>query len=731
MDRKKILILFLLIVGVVAYRYYDLGQYLSLEALQNNLEKLRSGIEALGFIAILLYFAAYVICVSFFLPVALWFTLLAGALFPLWQGILLVSFASSCGAVINAFLARYLLRSGLETRYRKQLDTINRNLERSGSSYLFSLRLLPIFPFFVLNLVFGLTRMSLGRFYWISQLGMLPGTLVYVNAGSSLQEIHSLGDIASPRVLGSFILLGVFPYIIKLLQRLYRKVQMDRRWPRPRRGTSKTSGRYDANVVVIGAGAGGLVSAYIAGMLKAKVILIEKSKMGGDCLNYGCVPSKSLLTAGKYAWAGTVAKAMGIHYAKPQIDFAAVMKNVRSKIDSIAPKDSVERYQSLGVEVLEGEGRMLSPYQVEVRLNNGERTTVSCRSIVLATGAQPNVPNIPGLRDLKPLTSETVWDLNEPPKRLLVMGGGPIGCELALAFSRLGIHVIQVERGNQVLSREEPEAAQIAHQALADSGVELLFGWEATRFERGEDGQICAVLHQKQADSGQEAEKKVYCDQVLCALGRVAPKDNCGLAELGIERDERGAIVVDQHLQTSLPNIYAVGDAALRQQFTHAAGHSAYYAVVNALFGHWKKSAMSLEALPSVCYLEPEIARVGLTEKEARKLHGEDVEICHYEMDDNDRAIAEGHTEGFVRLVLDGKGKVLGVTIVAPHAGEMLGEWTMVLGRKIKKEAIFGTIYSYPTYSEASKAAIAQYKKAHMPHKALKFLEKYFRRQRK
>ncbi len=724
MNARKIILLLLLLLAIAAYWHYDLGQYLNLEVIQDNLDRLRAYINGLGIAGALLFFAVYAACVSFFLPMAVWLTLLAGALFPLWQGLLLVSFASSSGAVINAFLARYLLRSGLELRYRRQLDTINRNLEKNGSSYLFSMRLLPIFPFFVLNLVFGLTRMNLGRFYWVSQLGMLPGTLVYVNAGSSLQDIHNLGDITSPRVLGSFVLLALFPYLVRLLSRAWRAVRYAWCWPRPQKVAGQ---RYDANILVIGAGAGGLVSAYIASMLKAKVVLVEKSRMGGDCLNYGCVPSKSLLTAAKYAWAGEAAKGLGVYYAAPEINFAAVMETVQRKIASIAPKDSVERYQSLGIEVVPGEACLRSPYEVEVRTADGAKRLIRSRSIVLATGALPNVPDIPGLRALGPLTSETVWELRQAPRRLLVLGGGPIGCELALAFSRLGINVVQVERSERILLREEPEASLIAQQVLRESGVELLLNCQAQRFERSEAGEICATLKQSGGAQGAGGELEIRCDQVLCALGRVARPGCCDLDVLGIEHDERGAIATDRYLQTSLPNIYAVGDATLRHQFTHAAAHSAYYATVNALFGAWKKSAMSLEALPSVCYLEPEIARVGLTELGARERYGAEIEVCHYPLDDNDRAIAEGRTRGFVRLILDAKGRVLGVSIVAPHAGEMLGEWTMVMGRKIKKEAIFGSIYSYPTYSEASKAVIARYKKTHMPDKALALLEKYFR----
>lgn len=698
------------VAAVLAYRHYELGRWLTLDQLKASRDALVGAYQARPLTILAAYFALYVTATALSFPGAAVLTLAAGAMFGLGLGLLVVSFASSLGALLAFLVARYLLRDAVQARFAKALAPINEGMQRDGVFYLLTLRLVPVFPFFLVNLLTALTPIAAGRFYLVSQLGMLPGTLVFVNAGTQLAAIQSPGDVLSPALWGSFVLLGVFPLLAKAVVGWVQRHQLYARWPRP--------ARFDRNLVVIGAGAGGLVSAYIAAAVKAKVTLVESHQMGGDCLNFGCVPSKALIRSAKLAHQLKHAAALGVHNARGEVDFAAVMARVQEVIRTIAPHDSVERYTGLGVEVLQGHARITSPWQVEVTMADGQTQVLTTRSIVIAAGAQPFVPPIPGLAEVGYLTSDSLWTLKALPKRLVVLGGGPIGCELAQAFARLGALVTQVEMAPQVMGREDAEVSALVAQALRDDGVTLLTGHQALRCEQADGRKQLIVEH-----GGQELA--IEFDQLLCAVGRSPRVAGYGLEELGIPLTPRKTIQTNAYLETLYPNIYAVGDVAGPFQFTHVAAHQAWYAAVNALFGRFKRFKADYSVIPWATFTDPEVARVGLSEAEAQA-QGIAVEVTRYGIDDLDRAIADGSAHGFVKvLTVPGKDKILGVTIVGEHAADLLAEYVLAMKHGLGLNKILGTIHTYPTLAEANKYAAGEWKRAHAPQKLLAWVGRY------
>ena len=647
------------------------------------------------------FFAGYVAVTALSIPGAAAMTLVAGALFGLGTGTLLVSFASSIGATLAFLVARFLLRDVVQRRFGRRLAAVNRGVERDGAYYLFALRLVPVFPFFVINLAMALTPIRTGTFYLVSQLGMLPGTLVYVNAGTQLGQVSAAGDILSPSLIGAFVLLGLFPLLARKALRLFEQRKALRGHKRPR--------RFDRNLIVIGAGSAGLVAAYIAAAVKARVTLIERDRMGGDCLNTGCVPSKALLRTAKFLSHVRRHRDFGVRTADAEFDFADVMDRVRGAIDAIAPHDSVERYESLGVECRTGHARVIDPWTVEV---NGERLTA--RAIVLATGAEPLVPPIPGLADIDYLTSDNLWDLRELPQRLVVLGGGPIGCEMAQAFARLGSRVVQVEMADRLMAAEDPDIAALVRERLAAEGVDVRTGHEAVRVDAGRRVLIC--------DHGGETVE-IGFDRLLVAVGRAARLEGFGLEELGI--DTGRAIGVDEFLQTSIPTIYACGDAIAPYQFTHTAAHEAWFAAVNGLFGGLKRFRVDYSVIPWATFTDPEVATVGLNETRARA-EGIDYEVTRYDIADLDRAIAEDEARGVVKvLTVPGKDRVLGATVVGAHAGETIAEFVLAMKHGLGLNKLLGTIHVYPTHAEAAKFAAGEWKRQHAPAWALRLLERF------
>jgi pyruvate/2-oxoglutarate dehydrogenase complex dihydrolipoamide dehydrogenase (E3) component/uncharacterized membrane protein YdjX (TVP38/TMEM64 family) len=714
MRLRQIVLLLLLALAIGAFVALDFGRYLSFEQLKASQARFAQLHAEQPFTVAVVYFLIYVLATALSIPGAVIITLAGGAIFGLWQGLLIVSFASTVGATLAFLASRFLLRDWVEARFGQRLADINAGVNREGGFYLFTLRLIPVVPFFLINLLMGLTRMKVWTYYWVSQIGMLAGTAVYVNAGTQLAQLDSVRGILSPALLGSFVLLGIFPLIARRIVAAVQKRQVYARWADQRPKT------FDRNLIVIGGGAGGLVSAYIAAAVKAKVTLIEAHKMGGDCLNYGCVPSKALIKSAKLAHQMRHASNYGLSDAAPSFSFKAVMQRVHDVIKAIEPHDSIERYTGLGVEVLQGYGKLVNPWTVEVALNDGTTQRLTARSIVIAAGARPFVPPLPGLDDVGYVTSDTLWEefaqLDEVPKRLVVLGGGPIGCELAQSFARLGSHVTQVEMGTRIMVREDVEVSELAKSSLEADGVQVLTGHNALRCELVNGEKTLVVEH-----AG--AEKRIVFDQLLCAVGRVARLQGYGLEELGIPTHR--TVETNEYLQTIYPNIYAAGDVAGPFQFTHTAAHQAWYAAVNALFGEWKLFKADYSVIPWATFIDPEVARVGLNEQEAKEKNIP-YEVTKYGIDDLDRAIADSEAHGFVKvLTVPGKDKILGVTIVGAHAADLLAEYVLAMKHGLGLNKILGTIHTYPTMAEANKYAAGEWKRAHAPQRLLAWVKKY------
>jgi len=706
-----------------AFFWLDLGRYLSLDYLKSSQTSLAQFYADAPAAVRAIYFATYVAVAAFSLPGAAILTLAGGAILGLGWGLLLASFAASIGATLAFLMARYALRDSVQARFGARLSEINRGIARDGAFYLLGLRLVPLIPFFVINLAMGLTTMRVWTYYWVSQLGMLAGTFVYVNAGTQLAHIQSLKDVVSPGLLGSFLLLGIFPLLAHKAMDAVQHRKVYARWKAVRPKT------FDRNLVVIGAGAGGLVSAYIAAAVKAKVTLVEAHKMGGDCLNYGCVPSKALIKSAKLAHQMRHGAQYGLRDTEPAFSFKAVMQRIHAVVAAIEPHDSVERYTGLGVEVLQGYAKITNPWTVEIALNGGGTQVLTTRSIVIAAGAQPLVPPLPGLEDAGYVTSDTLWarfaQLDAVPQRLVVLGGGPIGCELAQGFARLGSAVTQVEMAPRIMVREDEEVAALAAAALSADGVQVLTGHKALRCEQTQaaDGSTVKTLVVKH----QGAEKRIVFDQLLCAVGRSARLSGYGLEELGIPTHK--TVQTNEYLQTIYPNIYAAGDVAGPFQFTHTAAHQAWYATVNALFGDFKKFKADCSVIPWATFIDPEVARVGINEQEAKE-RNIDYEVTKFDIDDLDRQICDegagSKMHGFVKvLTVPGKDTILGVTIVGTHAGDLLAEYVLAMKHDLGLNKILGTIHTYPTLAEANKYAAGEWKRAHQPLALLEWVRKF------
>jgi pyruvate/2-oxoglutarate dehydrogenase complex dihydrolipoamide dehydrogenase (E3) component/uncharacterized membrane protein YdjX (TVP38/TMEM64 family) len=710
LNTKKLLLLLALLGLVAGFFALDLGRFFSLGYIQGAQADIAGLYATQPWLVAGAYFAVYVAVAALSLPGAAIMTLLAGALFGLWVGTLIVSFASSLGALLAMLSARYVLRDSVKARFGARLADIDKGIAREGALYLFTLRLVPVFPFFVVNLLMGLTAMRAASFYWVSQLGMLAGTLVFVNAGTQLAQISSLQGILSPGLIASFVLLGLFPLIAKKIVDVVKARRVYAAW------AHKKPRSYDRNMVVIGAGAAGLVTAYIAAAVKAKVTLVENHKMGGDCLNYGCVPSKALIKTATLARQMRHSADYGIAEANFKLDFAQVMERIAKVVQDIAPHDSVERYTSLGVDVQTGTAKILDPWHVQITHDDGRVQVLSTRAIVIATGARPFVPPLPGIEESGYLTSDTLWGLRELPPRLVVLGGGPIGCELAQSFARLGSQVTQVEMAPRVMGREDEDVSAFALQALQADGVRVLTGHKALRCERQGDEKFIVVEHQGQ-------EQRLAYDVLLCAVGRVARLSGFGLEELGIPAQR--TVATDEYLQTIFPNILAAGDVAGPYQFTHVAAHQAWYAAVNGLFGGFKRFKADYRVIPWATFIDPEVARVGLNEQEARE-QGVAFEVTRYGIDDLDRAIADSAAHGWVKvLTVPGKDTILGVTIVGAHAGDLLAEYVLAMKHGLGLNKILGTIHTYPTMAEANKYAAGEWKRAHQPLALLRWVEKF------
>ncbi|HIK73810.1 MAG TPA: pyridine nucleotide-disulfide oxidoreductase [Alcanivorax sp.] len=718
MNVKKLGLLIVIAALVASYFVFDLGQYLSLDYLKAQRGAFQSLAAERPVWVLGGFFLLYVAVTALSLPGAAIMTLAAGALFGFWVALVLVSFASSVGATLAFLASRFLFKDTVQSRFGERLKKINAGVEKDGAFYLFTLRLIPAFPFFVINLVMGLTPLKTWTFYWVSQVGMLAGTAVYVNAGTQLGELDSLSGLLSVDLIGAFVLLGLFPWLAKAVMAFLQARKVYRGYQKPK--------HFDRNLVVIGAGSAGLVSAYIGATVKASVTLIEKGEMGGDCLNTGCVPSKALIKSARLAHLEQKPHRYGFTSITPRFDFADIMARIHKVIGKIEPHDSVERYTELGVDCVQGSARITSPWEVTVDTAEGERT-LTTRNIIIASGARPFVPPIPGIDEIDILTSENLWTLTEQPRRLIVLGGGPIGCELAQSFARLGSEVTQVEMLPRLMPREDEDAAALVTASLRDSGVTVLTGHKAARFAVEDGEKVLYVETDGGADGG---EKRLPFDAVLVAVGRRANTDGLGLEAMNIATEKNGTVAVDGFLRTRFPNIFACGDVAGPYQFTHVAAHQAWYAAVNALFGRFKKFQVDYRVIPWATFTDPEVARVGLSEDEARE-QGIEVEVTRYGIDDLDRAIADSTDHGFVKVLTPpGKDTILGVTIVGESASDLISEYVLAMKHGLGLNKILGTIHIYPTMAEANKFAAGEWKKAHKPEGVLRWVERFHAWQR-
>ena len=720
MNPRKLIVAVLLLACIAAFFVFDLGRFFSLAYLKESQESFAALYAQRPVLVAASFFAVYVVVTALSLPGAAIMTLAAGAGFGLIFGTLLVSLASTIGATLAMLAARYLARDAIQKRFGQRLAEVNKGIEKEGAFYLFTLRLIPVVPFFALNLLMGLSRMKTWTYFWVSQLGMLAGTVAFVNAGMQIAKIDSLSSILSPGLIGSFVLLGLLPLVVKRVLDFFKSRKVYARWQ------SVRPAKFDRNLVVIGAGAGGLVTAYIAAVVKAKVTLVEAHKMGGDCLNYGCVPSKALIRSATLAHQMRHGATYGLSNREPSFSFKAVMQRIQTIVRAIEPHDSVERYTALGVDVVQGHARIVNPWTVEIALNGGGTQTITTRSIVIAAGARPFVPPLPGLDDTGFVTSDTLWEqfekLGKVPQRLVVLGGGPIGCELAQAFARLGAQVALVEMAPRLLMREDEEVSSLIEAALVADGVRVLTGHKALRCQKDADGKaLWAVQVSDVANNAQEI--RIDFDELICAVGRVARLTGYGLEDLGIPTQR--TVDTNDYLQTIYPNIFAAGDVAGPYQLTHVAAHQAWYAAVNALFGDFKRFKADYSVIPWTTFTSPEVARVGLNEQEAKEKNIA-FEVTRYGIDDLDRAIADSAAHGFVKvLTVPGKDTILGVTIVGEHAGDLLAEYVLAMRHKLGLNKILSTIHTYPTMTEANKYAAGEWKRAHQPVKLLAWVAKY------
>ena len=703
----KFLLVFAILTAMFFYFYLDVGNHLNFQALKTNQARLQGQFYSEPMLTACVFGLLYVLVTALSIPGAAVLTLAAGAIFGVAYGTLIVSFASTLGATLAFLASRFLFKDFFEQKFSERFATINQGIQKDGAVYLFTLRLIPAVPFFLVNILMGLTKIPTLTFFIVSQMGMFAGTVVYVNAGTQLSQLESPQDIVSLKIILSFLALGLFPLFANSLLAFFKARKHLSKFKKPK--------NFEYNMVVIGAGSAGLVSAYIASAVKAKVALIEKHKMGGDCLNTGCVPSKALIRSAKIFSYFKRADEFGIAVGtKPEVQFSKVMARVQAIIKNIDPHDSVERYTKLGVDCLSGDAKVISPY--EVCVNNKVITT---KNIVIATGARPLVPKLKGLESVAYLTSDNVWSLQELPKKLVVLGGGPIGCEIAQAFARFGSQVTIIEMSDRLLAKEDVDVSEVIHERFTREGVHIHKSHKAVEIVKRNGKNILICEH-----NGLNIE--IEFDQILLALGRKANVSGFGLEELNVEIAKNGTVAANEFLQTTnYPNIYTCGDVTGPYQFTHTASHQAWYVAVNALFSPFKKYKVDYRVIPWCTFTDPEVARVGLNEAEAteKKIP---FAVTKYNIDDLDRAITDGEAHGFVKvLTKPNSDRILGVTIVGSHAGDIIAEYVAAMKHGFGLNKILGTIHIYPTFSEANKFAAGAWKRNNTPQYAFRWLKRF------
>lgn len=714
---KKLIPIFAIAALLIGFFALGFDKIVTFENIKASLDNIISYKSENPIVFTLAFLIIYIASAALSLPIVVPLSLIAGAVFGLVEGVILVSFGSSIGASLAFLISRFIFRDTIEARFGDRLKPINDGIEKDGAFYLFSLRLIPIFPFYIINLLMGLTKIRLWTFYWVSQIGMLIGTVVYVNAGTQIATLNSPSGILSPALIASLALLGILPWLAKMIVEKIKSARIYKGFIKPK--------TFDRDIIIIGAGAAGLVSAYIGAAVRAKITIIEANKMGGDCLNYGCVPSKALIKSAKIANSVQISEKYGINSDIKSIDFRAIMARIKDVIKQIEPHDSIERYTQLGAEVIEGYARIIDPWRIEIVLNNGTKQLLTCRNIIIATGAKPIIPKIDGIDAVNPLTSDTLWEefskRDKIPQKIVILGAGPIGCELSQAFARLGARVSLIEMAENILTSEDNDVSDLVKLSLEKSGIEVYTSTKAIRIET--NGKEKSIIVQSQS-----GENKIQFDEIICAIGRAGRIEGYGLEDLGIEAGK--SIATNEFLQTKYPNIYAAGDVAGPIQLTHVAAHQAWYASVNALFGNLKKFKVDYKIIPRAIFIDPEVARVGINEKEAiaQKIA---FETTYYGIDDLDRAIADGANIGFVKILTPPKkDKILGVSIVGEQAGELIQEYVLAMKWGLGLNKILGTIHSYPTMSEANKYAAGAWKRKNVSEWQLTLLEKFHAFQR-
>ncbi|ATH06789.1 pyridine nucleotide-disulfide oxidoreductase [Halobacteriovorax marinus] len=697
---KITLLLFIIALFAITYKF-NLTQYLSIDFLKENREALLEYYRLNPSKTIISYFLIYTLSTALSIPGAVILTLGGGAIFGTFKGTLIVSFASTIGATLSFLAARFLLRDFVQNKFHTTLDKINRGIEKDGHLYLLSLRLIPAFPFFLINLLMGLTKIKMLTYFFISQIGMLLGTLIYVNAGSQLSTINSANEVFQAKTILSFSLLAIFPFLAKKLMNVIRKKKIYKRFRKPK--------KYDYNMVAIGGGAAGLVTSYIGAAVKAKVALIEREKMGGDCLNTGCVPSKALIKSAKAIYQAKNAHKYGIESVEVKYDFKTIMNRVHSVIKKIEPHDSVQRYSDLGVDCISGNATILSPWEIQI----GERV-ITTKNITIATGARPFIPAIKGIDQVDYLSSDNIWKLEELPKNFTVIGGGPIGVELAQSFQRLGSKVSLVEMSDRILAKEDEDVSELILNQLKEEGIQVYLNSTAKEFK----GHTLIIEKDKQDIS-------IEFDKVLLAIGRTPNTQGLNLEELGVSLRKNGTIETNEFLESSLPNIYACGDVAGPYQLTHTASHQAWYCAVNGLFGALKKFKVDYSSISWTTYSDPEVATVGKNES-ACKIEGIQYDVSKFELSELDRAIADSEELGFVKvLTKPGSDKIIGATIVSSHASDLIIEFTSAMKNGFGLNKILSTMHVYPSLGEANKYLAGVWKKKNQPHKLLALVSKY------
>jgi len=704
---KRIVIAIIIVILIALYVIYDVGSYLTVANLKaHQIEFIRFYNKNLLY-TLSVYFGLYIIVTALSLPGVAIMTLAGGAIFGVWMGTLLVSVASALGATLSFLVSRVFLKNYLQKKHANKLAIISDGLRKDDLFYLFTLRLIPVFPFYLINLLMGQTPIKTAQFFLMSILGMLPGTLVYVNAGSQIANIKTFLGIFSPGVLVSLILLGMFPFVARKIVEHLKTRKYLHQYFKPR--------KFDYNLVIIGGGPAGLVSANIASTMNAKVALIEKSNMGGGSLNTASVPSKALIRSAKLLYEIGHPRNLGIRRAKADFGIDSIMERVQNTIKKLEPRDMTGHLTESGVECIKGAARIITPY--EVRVNGRSLIT---QNIIIATGAKPKLPEINGLEMIDYFTSETIWNLNVLPAKLLILGGGPTGCEFAQSFRRLGSHVTIVEQNNRILNNEDEDVVAYISQKFKDEGIHVLLGCEAVRVVVDAQRKLFVCKH---------ANKNIAIefDEILVATGQVANTDGFGAQDLNLHTTVNGEIEVDEFLRTNFPNIFACGDVAGPYKYTHMASYQAWHAVVNALFQPFKKYKIDYSVVPRATFTDPELACVGINEIEAKEMKIK-YDVSNFRLEELDKAEINCQTKGMVKvLTMPGRDIILGVSIVSSHASEMISEFVTAMTHGIGLHQIFKTIHIYPTFSEANQYVAANWKNLRSQGVVLKFLRWFHR----